>query len=230
MRLFGILGGELTVHWRPHCCRRIHQCQASVTIDSLARRSLFAPYLDLTQAAMSPGLSHNSSLPSGFDKTVLGSCRRPAVGLIVIAPAGLTLHPDKTHIVDATQRGGFDFLGYHFERGRRWPSRKSLGKFRDNIRAKTRRCNGLSLEMIIASVNRSAKGWFEYFKHSRRYTFRLLDGWIRMRLRSVLRRRSRRRGHGRGWDHQRWPNAFFAERGLFSLATAYAAERQSPRG
>jgi len=31
--------------------------------------------------------------------------------------AGLTLHPDKTKIVDASQRGGFDFLGYHFERG-----------------------------------------------------------------------------------------------------------------
>jgi len=146
------------------------------------------------------------------------------------APAGLTLHPEKTHIVDATQRGGFDFLGYHFERGRHWPSRKSLDKFRDSIRAKTRRCNGLSLETIIASVNRSAKGWFEYFKHSLRFTFRLLDGWIRMRLRSVLRRRSRRRGRGDGWDHRRWPNAFFAERGLFSLVMAYDTVRQSPRG
>ncbi len=27
---------------------------------------------------------------------------------------GLTLHPEKTRIVDATQNGGFDFLGYHF--------------------------------------------------------------------------------------------------------------------
>ncbi|MFQ5749957.1 MAG: group II intron reverse transcriptase/maturase, partial [Planctomycetota bacterium] len=37
------------------------------------------------------------------------------------AQAGLALHPDKTRIVDATQKGGFDFLGYHFEQGRRWP-------------------------------------------------------------------------------------------------------------
>lgn len=146
------------------------------------------------------------------------------------AQAGLTLHPDKTHIVDATQRGGFDFLGYHFERGRRWPSRKSLNKFRDTIRAKTRRCNGLSLETIIASVNRSARGWFEYFKHSRRYTFQLLDGWIRMRLRSILRRRCGRCGRGRGWDHRRWPNAFFVERGLFCLVTAYDTVRQPPPG
>ena len=35
--------------------------------------------------------------------------------------AGLTLHPEKTRIVDATTRGGFDFLGWHFERGFKWP-------------------------------------------------------------------------------------------------------------
>ena len=52
---------------------------------------------------------------------------------------GLKLHPEKTHIVDATQKGGFDFLGYHFERGLRWPRKKSLRKFKDEIRRKTRR-------------------------------------------------------------------------------------------
>ncbi len=146
------------------------------------------------------------------------------------APAGLTLHPDKTHIVDATQRGGFDFLGYHFERGHRWPSRKSLGKLRDKIRVKTKRRNGHSLDTIIEKVNRSTKGWFEYFKHSNRRTFETVDGWIRMRLRSILRHRCRGRGCGRGRDHQRWTNAFFAERGLFSLAAACAKARRSPPG
>ena len=53
--------------------------------------------------------------------------------------AGLTLHPTKTRIVDASQRGGFDFLGYHFERGYRWPRQKSLEKFKEAIRAKDRR-------------------------------------------------------------------------------------------
>jgi len=146
------------------------------------------------------------------------------------APAELTLHPDKTHIVDATQRGGFDFLGYHFERGRRWPCRKSLGKFRDTIRAKTRRGNGHSLNTIIENVNRTTKGWFEYFKHSNHTTFRTVDGWIRMRLRSILRRRRHGRGRGRGRDHQRWPNAFFAKRGLFSFVTAHATASQPPPG
>ena len=41
------------------------------------------------------------------------------------ARVGLQLHPDKTRIVDASQPGGFDFLGYHFERGRRRPRRRA---------------------------------------------------------------------------------------------------------
>jgi len=146
------------------------------------------------------------------------------------AEVGLTLHPEKTRIVDATQPGGFDFLGYHFERGLRWPRRKSLKKLKDTIRAKTRRTNGQSLQAIIADVNRTTKGWFGYFKHSHKYTFLPLDSWLRMRLRSVLRRRSGRRGRGCGYDQQRWPNAFFAAEGLFSFVAARAQLRQPLTG
>ena len=140
---------------------------------------------------------------------------------------GLQLHPEKTRVVDATAAGGFDFLGYHFERGRRWPRKKSLRSFKDKVRAKTRRTSGQSLSVIIEELNRTLIGWFGYFKHSRRYTFVRLDQWIRMRLRSVLRRRKGRRGRGRGAAHQRWPNAFFQQHGLYSLAAAHAAIRQS---
>ena len=87
------------------------------------------------------------------------------------AQAGLQLHPVKTRIVDATQKGGFDFLGYHFERNMRWPRKKSLDKFKDTIRAKTKRTNGQSLQTIIEDVNRTMRGWFEYFKHSHYTTF-----------------------------------------------------------
>jgi RNA-directed DNA polymerase len=66
--------------------------------------------------------------------------------------AGLVLHPVKTRIVDETQEG-FDFLGYHFQRGRRWPREKSRKKFRDTIRAKTRRTNGQSLKVITEDLN-----------------------------------------------------------------------------
>ena len=76
------------------------------------------------------------------------------------------LHPEKTHVVDVQQPGGFDFLGYHFERGYRWPRAKSLQKLKDALRPKTRRTNGHSLAVIIEDVNRTLRGWFEYFKHS----------------------------------------------------------------
>lgn len=145
------------------------------------------------------------------------------------ANAGLQLHPVKTRIVDATQKGGFDFLGYHFEGSMKWPRKKSLKKFKETIRAKTKRTNGYSLQTIIEDVNRTSHGWFEYFKHSHWTTFAPLDGWIRMRLRSILRKRSGRHGRGRGSDHQRWPNAFFSAQGLFSLVTAHATACQSCR-
>ena len=139
--------------------------------------------------------------------------------------AGLELHPVKTRIVDATQRGGFDFLGYHFERGMKWPREKSLGKFKDTIRPKTRRTQGQSLRVIITDVNRTLRGWFAYFKQSHRSTFRPLDAWVRMRLRSILRQRQGKPGRGRGSDHQRWPNAFFVKHGLNPLCDLYAWER-----
>src|SRR5436305_3218197 len=143
--------------------------------------------------------------------------------------AGLRLHPEKTRLVDASQSGGFDFLGYHFERGYRWPSKKSLRKFQDKIRVKTKRTSGHSLQRIIMELTPLQKGWFEYFKHSHWTALRNLDKWIRMRLRSILRRRQGRRGCRRGKDHHRRPNAFFAEQGLFSFITAYAQIRQSSR-
>lgn len=143
------------------------------------------------------------------------------------AQAGLLLHPEKTRLVDATQRGGFDFLGYHFERGWKWPRKKSLDKFKDAVRGKTRRANGHSLERIIGEVNKSVRGWFEYFKHSHPNTFGSLDRWLRMRLRSILRKRRGGKGRGRGRDHQRWPNAYFAKLGLISMDAARSLAVQS---
>ena len=141
--------------------------------------------------------------------------------------AGLTLHPTKTRIVDATQAGGFDFLGYHFERGYRWPRQKSLEKFKERIREKTPRLRPGGMLTIVQDINRTLKGWFGYFKHSHWTTFKPLDGWIRQRLRSILRKRHKGSGRARGVDHQRWPNAYFVELGLISLASARAKAASS---
>jgi RNA-directed DNA polymerase len=142
------------------------------------------------------------------------------------AQAGLTLHPEKTRIADA-ETEAFEFLGYRFERGRHWPRDKSMARLRETIRVKTRRTNGRSLRVIIGDVNRTLRGWFGYFKHSHRTTFASVDGWVRMRLRSILRKRQKRRGRARGLDHQRWPNAFFGRMGLYSLAEAHRKACQS---
>jgi RNA-directed DNA polymerase len=149
--------------------------------------------------------------------------------------AGLTLHPDKTRIVSLDEDGSyFDFLGYRFQRhkGRdyRFLRPKSEQKLRTSIRAKTRRANGHSLEQIIAEINPILRGWYQYFQHLHKTVFPHVDGYVRMRLRSILRKRRRRKGRAKGDDHHRWPNAYFAERGLFSLTAAHAQAIQSPPG
>lgn len=146
------------------------------------------------------------------------------------AENGLTLHPTKTKVLDA-RTDSFDFLGYTFRGVQHEPRRKSRQKLKDALRAKTRRTSGDSLQCIVKNVNRTLRGWYEYFQHSSyANVYRELDGWTRMRLRSIFRKRAGRRGCGRGRDHQRWPNRFFAERGLFSLATTHAlAVQSSPR-
>lgn len=137
------------------------------------------------------------------------------------AQAGLTLHPDKTRIVEAGQ-GDFEFLGYRFSRGRKYPRNKSRSKLKDAVRAATRRTSGKSLARIVADLNPKLRGWLEYFKHSHKTVFPGMDSYVRGRLRSLLRKRRKRRGRGRGSDHQRWPNKFFAALGLFSLTEAHA--------
>jgi RNA-directed DNA polymerase len=142
----------------------------------------------------------------------------------------LTLHPDKTHIGDCRQRGeGFEFLGYRFEGGRRWVRKTSRHALKDKIRAKTRRNHGDSLAAIIADLNPMLRGWFGYFKHAYRTEFPSIDGFVRRRLRAILRRhqhRESRLGHSRQ-DHRRWTNAFFAAHGLFTMTTAHALASQS---
>lgn len=138
----------------------------------------------------------------------------------------LTLHPTKTKIVNALEEG-FDFLGYHFRGNLRLPREKSLKKFKDSVREKTKRNNGRDMLFLCAGLSSQLRGWFTYFRHSHWRTFRDLDKWIRGRLRSILRRRAGRKGRARGKDHHRWPNTYFDEHGLYSLNTAHIRFVQS---
>ena len=148
---------------------------------------------------------------------------------------GLTLHPEKTRIADLNQvREGFDFLGYRFQRTRangirRWASDKACKRLRDRVRPLTRRTNGHSMTTVLEKLNPILRGWFAYFKHSNGNTLEQADRWTRGRLRSILRKRHKGKGRGRGLDHIKWPNRYFAELGLYSLEQAQADARQSFR-
>jgi len=161
------------------------------------------------------------------DFVILGRTKAEAQRALAVVQAwveanGLTLHPDKTRIVEAPTEA-FDFLGYRFDQGRRYVRPKSLAKLKATVRTKTKRTDGHSLACIITNVNRTLKGWFVYFRRCEAIVFSRLDGWIRRRLRSLLRKRQGRKGISRhGEDERRWPNAFFAEQGLFSLKAAHA--------
>jgi len=149
-----------------------------------------------------------------------------------VSANGLMLHPDKTHVGDCRIEGqGFEFLGYRFEAGRRLVRKKSLMALRDKIRDLTPRNCGATIGSVIASLNPTLKGWYAYFKHAHRFTFSSLDGFIRRRLRAMLRKQRRRPGQGHCLnDHKRWPNSFFADLGLFTMSAAHQSARQSRCG
>jgi RNA-directed DNA polymerase len=142
---------------------------------------------------------------------------------------GLRLNADKTHVGDCRQAGqGFEFLGYRFEAGQRWVRPKSFKALRERIRVKTQRTRGDSLAKIIGDLNPMLRGWFRYFKQALPWVHELMDGFIRRRLRAILRKQEKRPGRGRCLDdHRRWPNAFFATQGLFTMITARELASQS---
>ena len=73
----------------------------------------------------------------------------------------------------------------------------------------------------MADLSATIRGWYGYFKHARATTFPRLDGFIRRRLRAILRKQDKRPGMGLCQaDHKRWPNAYFAALGLFTMTEA----------
>jgi RNA-directed DNA polymerase len=137
---------------------------------------------------------------------------------------GLALHPEKTRIVDHGAGESFDFLGFTFRKGSFFPRKKSVLNFKAKVRAKTPRQSGRSLKAVIAELNPVLKGWFGYFRYCPKHSLREADEYVRRRLRSMLNRRTGGRGtHPKGEAHSRWPNAFFRDHGLYSMAEAWEA-------
>lgn len=139
--------------------------------------------------------------------------------------AGLILHPTKTKIVDSRVKS-FAFLGYSFRGEKIYPRRESLAKMKARINELTPRKRPGSIESISAELSRVLRGWFSYFRHCRWTIFKDLDANIRARLRRLLLKRHRKNPERLPRTH-RWPNAYFAKAGLYSLREAHFRFAQS---
>lgn len=137
----------------------------------------------------------------------------------VMTQLKLTLHPEKTKIVEVTKEEGFEFLGYFFTENKRRPRDKTINSLRAKIKDKTPRKKGKSLMTTIEELNPMLRGWYNYFKHTKRSSrvFKELDGYMRRRLRSILSCFEKKRGSHRRSNNYRWPDKYFHTRGLFSL-------------
>lgn len=134
----------------------------------------------------------------------------------------LKLHPEKTKVGNCLIPGqGFEFLGYRFEGGKKWIRQRSILKFRDAIRAKTSRVRSGSIQDICKDLNKTLKGWWNYFKHVNQWSLGTFDGFVRRRVRAILSVRHKRRKFGMDLNsHLTWPNAYFAQQGLFCMEQA----------
>jgi RNA-directed DNA polymerase len=117
---------------------------------------------------------------------------------------GLRIHPEKTRIVHVSQ--GFEFLGYKIGLGKGLrfkqggiglyaiPRQRSIDRFKDKVRALTRRRIAVPLEELIHVLNPVIRGWGMYYRRANvRRLFNRLNLWI---VRRVW-----------GWRFKRWRNA-----------------------
>jgi group II intron reverse transcriptase/maturase len=149
----------------------------------------------------------------------------------ILKHLGVELHPQKTRIVHV--RDGFEFLGYKIKRGKRklylpeskirsqvrqgalyaYPKEKSIRRFMDQVRQRTKRKIPLQTEELILELNPLLRGWGEYYKRAHvRRLFHRLDGWIVRRIWSHRHKRWR----NVGW--KRMPaRMLYREYGLVNL-------------
>jgi len=119
-----------------------------------------------------------------------------AVGVIcsaICAVTAETAQPARPNIVlivaddmgnaDMSCQGATGFKTPHLDR---MGAEAEPGELKDRLRAKTSRLQGRSLEVIVADVNQTLRGWYGYFQHSKGNVFASVDGFMRRRLRSLL--------------------------------------------
>jgi RNA-directed DNA polymerase len=152
----------------------------------------------------------------------------------ILGELGLSLHPDKTGVVDLWQgRQGFDFLGCHlrarmsgkqWEQRRvvryylhRWPSQRSMKRARGRVKALTGRSQvGMELAVVIGRLNLFLRGWGNYFRTGNAANkFVQLDRYVAWRLKRLL---IKKRGRNlRAGQADRWTHTWFHDQGLYQL-------------
>jgi len=153
---------------------------------------------------------------------------------VLLGELGLSLHPDKTGVVDLRQgRWGFDFLGCHFharmsgklwEQRRivryylhRWPSRRAMKRARVRVKALTGRSQvGMDLPVVIERLNLFLRGWGNYFRTGNAGNkFVDIDRYVAWRLKRLLIKKRGRNLHAGQAD--RWTRTWFHDQGLHQL-------------
>lgn len=96
----------------------------------------------------------------------------------------LKVNPEKSAVAPVEER---KFLGHRLScTGRLGIAPKSLTRFKQRVRQITKRKRGVSLKRMIAELDAYLPGWLMYYRHGANKTqLRLLDSWIRRRLRAV---------------------------------------------
>ena len=146
----------------------------------------------------------------------------------VIGKLGLTLHPEKTRMVDLKRgKGSFVFLGCTIRKKRsilrnprayyvhRWPSPKARKRLRDRVRELTdSRHSGKDVKQIIAELNPVLRGWGNYFRTGTcRREFHKMDDFVYLRLVRWF----YRRGGQRPTKHAPWSSQQLFAMGLYRL-------------
>jgi len=157
-------------------------------------------------------------------KTQVEAAKALREARIILESLGLTLHPDKTKITHI--KWGFEFLGYKLKRGKglslplekvkkipriniyAYPTDKSIKRFIDTIRSRTKRRIPLTVYQLIDTINPVIRGWGNYYRKAHvRKLFNRLQGWIIRRI----------------WSHRtkRWRNAGWKKLPVPTLYSKY---------
>ena len=153
------------------------------------------------------------------------TCKSAAEARRILKQLGVELHPQKTRIVHVQY--GFEFLGYKIKRGKglylpesqirsrarsgalyAYPREKSIHRFQDQVRQRTKRRVPLKTKELIAELNPLLRGWGEYYKRAHvRMLFNQLDRWIVHRI----------------WSHRfkRWRNGGWRQLPVTTLYREY---------